>query len=162
MNLGEIDLAQAEEKHFRVEGLPADREFILGINLELGDCAIEKSDMRIALEMTDEHGNPVISENRSLHELTWSTGRDECVPAFGYVRGRAEEVPINKEGAVCMRPIITGADHGRGTYFVTRSSAAYEVSVRVYGKPTVPLGVHSAKVFIEDNGAYDSSTNRCP
>ena len=57
MNLGEIDLAQAEEKHFRVEGLPADREFILGINLELGDCAIEKSDMRIALEMTDEHVN---------------------------------------------------------------------------------------------------------
>ncbi len=117
--------------------------------------------MRVALSMKNERGISVISEDHPLREFTWSKGRDKCIPAFGYVRGAGQEVPLNKQGDVCMRPMITGADRGRGTYFVSRNSAVYEISVKVYGKSAGQLSPHSAKITLEDNGAAGTDT-KCP
>lgn len=161
MNLGAVNLGEAQERYFRVEGLPGSREFVLGIQIQAGDCAIQKSDLRVALKMTDERGRMVIDEEHPLREFVWSAGRDYCVPAFGYIRGRAEEVRVNDRGDVCMRPVITGADGGRGTYFVTREGAVYRVTVKVRGRPAGTLDVRWANVTVEDNGAKQAGS-WCP
>lgn len=159
MYLGSIDLTHEQERDFRVEGLPDGRDFVLSIDLKVEDCAAQKSDLKIALKMKEEHGKTVIDEDHSLRDLVWSTGADPCTQAYGYVRGKAWEIPIN--GGVCMHPIITGADGGNGTYFVSRKSAIYVVSVRVYGTPADMVGAPSVRVFLRDSGGHNF-TAHCP
>lgn len=162
MTLGVVDLGQALERRVQVKALPPEREFILGLRLERGDCTIQASDVRVALIVTDEHGGVVIREDHPLKEFRWSSDRDSCMPAFGYIGGKSQEVRMNEKGDVCMRPIITGADSGRGTYFVSRESAVYDVTVVVHAQGTGQPVSQLATVLLEDNGARDSRTAKCP
>lgn len=129
---------------------------MLGLNMESGDCMIQESDMRISFFMTEEHGVSVINEDRALRELVWSKGRDNCIPAFGYIRGEGKEFPINNQGDVCIQPIFTGTDSGYGTYFVSRQNAVYYITVKLYREWPIQLGHHSAKIVMEDNGPESS------
>lgn len=84
------------------------------------------------------------------------------MPAFGYIDEKSQEVRMNEKGDVCMRPIITGADSGRGTYFVSRESAVYDVAVVVRAQRTGQPVSQLATILLEDNGARDARTAKCP
>lgn len=160
MYLGGFDLRDGQEKHFRVERLPSGRDFVLAVDLKAEDCEMQKSDLQLAVKVTEEHGRTVIDEVHSLRELQWSTGANPCTPAYGYVAGRADEIRY-APGSVCMRPVITGADGGHGTAFVSRESATYSVSIRAYGRSTNTTHSAQAKIVLRDVGEHNTAAH-CP
>lgn len=152
MNLGTIDLSQIQERRFEVKGLPAERQFVLGFQIDVGDCKIQNSELQVSLKMTEEHGLVVINEDHAFRQLLWSKGRSDCAPTFGYVRGQGRETPLDRVGNVCNQPIITGADGGYGTRFVSRQEGVYTVTIKVHGTAIEELNAVSARIVIEDNG----------
>lgn len=160
MYLGTIELSDDQERSFRVEGLPPGRDFVLTLHLKADDCELQKSDVRISLKMTEENGNSVIDEKLPLRELVWSSDAGPCTPAYGYVLGRAQEYPRDG-GGVCTRPVVTGADSGNGTYFVSRPRAVYFVTVGVSGKAVRMQPVPSLRVVLHDIGAHSTNAH-CP
>jgi hypothetical protein len=131
--LGEVDLNRAEEYQFKIEKLNDGERFVLGLNIVSGSCLLQSSNRHVVVRVTDELGRTVINENRPLKDFKWSKGQNECIPAFGYLRGEGRSTPISQSGDVCNEPIYTGVDFGYGTQFVGRKGATYTVKIKSYG-----------------------------
>jgi hypothetical protein len=160
MYLGTVELTSDQERDFRIEGLPPGRNFNLSLDLSADDCEMQRSDLQISLRMTDENGHAVIDENLPLRELVWSTGMNPCTPAYGYVLGRSKEFHRDG-GGVCFQPIITGADGGNGTYFVSRAGAVYLLTIRVSGNTADSRPARSLRAVLRDIGIHSASVH-CP
>jgi hypothetical protein len=151
LTLGHIDLTRAQELHFRMSGLPR-REFVVGVKLDPVECSLASSEIRITIDVRVARGPVVIHEDHALRELVWTRNEhDRCNPLFGYVRGAATELP-DRIGNVRMQPIIAGADGGQGSYFHSRESASYDVTIGIQPDAQAPSGSHHAKIIVDDNG----------
>jgi hypothetical protein len=161
MQVGTIGLGNEKERHFRVEGLPPSRDFVLQLELKAKDCEIRKLDLRVSLKMTEENGNVVIAETHALREMVWGGSANPCDSlSVAYVDGGYQTFHIGP-GNNCNRPIITGADNGNGTWFVSRAGAVYSVTVSVHGNPADMRPDTSLRVVLHDIGGH-STTAHCP
>ncbi|QJR13342.1 hypothetical protein DSM104440_00125 [Usitatibacter palustris] len=140
--LGEIDLGRSQERHFEIPTLDAGARFVLGLHVTSGSCESLSSGRGLAVRVVDEIGRIVVDEDRPMRDFQWSRGRDECVPAFGYLRGQMRSVQIGSAGDVCNEPIYSGVDHGYGTYFVARNGARYTATVRLHGSASLAKDQH--------------------
>ena len=129
---GVVELKDGIQQRIELRNLPESREIVLGIGI--ASCELRGSDRRIAILMKNENDQVVIDEDRPLKELSWMGKDNECAPAFGYVRGRWRERPLNQRGDTCGTPVYTGADYGNGTSFKSRADGKYTVVITVHGR----------------------------
>ena len=160
ISLGEVDLNRDEQHGFKVKELPEGDRFVLGLNLASGSCETLSSDKHVAIRVVDERQRVVIAEDRALKDFRWSKGRDECIPAFGYLHGQGRSTPIGKSGDVCNEPIYTGADYGYGTQFVGRKGAVYTVTLRSYGGTSFGKERVPAQVSLAFDGPHELKSCR--
>jgi hypothetical protein len=156
--LGTVDIGSGGRKAFKFRGLPH-REFVLGLRLSPANCGLEQSAATISFAVANERGETVIHEERPLHDLVWQrTLGNECDAPFGYIRGSAANQGASKSN--CSNAASgSGTDQGRGTYFVARTDAAYEVTV-IVSPPTDRAAVtEPALVVLQDNGAPPPPAN---
>ena len=131
VTVGKIELKEGVEQRIKLSDLPDSRELVVGIGIS--SCDLRRSDRRIAILMKDENDHVVINEDRRLRDFAWMGKGNECAPAFGYIRGKWRERPMNASGDTCGEPIYTGADYGNGTSFKSRGNGIYMLIVTVYG-----------------------------
>jgi hypothetical protein len=151
--LGDIALDGAQELRFRMAKLPR-HEFTLGIQLNPGTCSAMESDSKVKFVVTNERGERVVSEEHLLKDLQWMRAHgDECRAPFGYAAGDNKETPLGDDGGMCVRAIITGADNGRGTYFIPRTQASYDVTVSLQPGTFGQALSSTGQVVLHDVGA---------
>lgn len=134
LDLGTIDLADSKIHSFEAHHLPV-RSFIMGLEIEVEDveeCTEPTSNSLISLQIIDENGNAVINIKKlPLNQFTWSHASACGRTMFGYVRGRGHIETKLPNGNVRNRPIYTGVDKGRGTYFEPRTEGTYYITMKV-------------------------------
>jgi hypothetical protein len=151
--LGEIAFDRAQELRFRMAKLPR-REFNLGIRLNPETCSAMESDSVVRIVVTNERGEGVVREEHLLKDLQWMRAQgDECRAPFGYAGGDKQETPLGDDGGMCVRAIITGADNGRGTYFIPRTQASYDVTVSLEPGTLGHAFSSTGQVVVHDVGA---------
>jgi len=157
LNIGRLALDRAVTIEVAIDNLPPDRLFTLGVLAIGGDCA-EVRDSRVGVDflVKNERNDVVLAEQRILADLVWAESIRECAPSFGYVPGERVELPFDEQGNVCGTPIITGADQGRGTSFVTRKGAVYTVIVKTFGAADAAKRDETTVfAFLRDTGPVD-------
>jgi hypothetical protein len=159
ISIADVDLGRDVDIRYPIPQLPSGERFVLGLHVAAGQCDFLHSSRRVAIQLTEEHGRVVIDVDRPLNEFKWSRGRDECVPAFGYLRGEGRSVPIPGTGDVCNEPIYSGADFGYGSQFVARNDAAYVVRLKIYGNQAVGPA-QPAQLSLAFDGRHELKT--CP
>lgn len=148
--VGMVELRPGTEKRFELRHLPDSREIVLG--LRTSNCELRDSETRVSIVMKDENNREVINEDRRLKDFLWmGSSPTECVPSFGFIRGKSRERPLNAQGDTCGERIYTGADYGYGTYFRSRKDGLYTLIIRVDGG----LGLErSVEVQLQDYGQF--------
>ena len=139
LDAGEIDFGRAGEKTFVLRNLPS-AEFTLGfaVTSAVSEPGTVYDTLRgtkpitaeVALDVTNENGQRVISVVGPLREWTWSGALGEASRAFVYRRGKTWEEPM-RNGGVEIHNIDVGADGGWGSYFFPRRGGVYTVRVRI-------------------------------
>lgn len=136
VDLGDLDLANQSERTFSMSGLPRET-FTIGLLVRQPAGATEPlyeirpvSSVIVRLELSNERGELVISEEAPLNEWVWSGPVDESFQSFVYVPGAHVEVPL-EDGAVRLELVGKKADEGWGTYFTPRRFGRYVAKVNV-------------------------------
>lgn len=158
------EMTLARKQHLRLElpPFPVGREFVLGIEFNEEGCAGSNSRNEISFRLVDDQGRLVFSTVGALRDLTWATNLGSCESAFGYVRGSAEEVPLGRDGDVCMRPKFAGIDYGNGTYFAPREGVRYSLEVEMTAESINKQGGAVFGVVFKDVGVFDAKNrNAC-
>lgn len=157
ITLGTVDLSRGGTHQFKIGQLRNGDIYVLGLYQVAGSCDLQGSQQRIDLLVVNEMGLDVVKANTTLSGMRWSKGRDECLPAFGYLRGEGRSTPISGTKDVCNEPLYSGADRGHGTQFVAqRANHQYTISVKVSGAPSTSASSAPAYVVLANDGPdYD-------
>lgn len=157
ITLGTIDLSKAGSHLFKIAQLRNGDIYVLGLYQVAGNCNLQGAPKPIELLVVNEMGLEVVKANTTTGQMKWSKGRDECLPAFGYLRGEGRATPIPGTKDICNEPLYSGADRGHGSQFVPqRANHQYTISVKVSGASSIGTSPAFVDVALANDGPdYD-------
>lgn len=134
LDLGPVDLTQAERTCFSLAGLPR-AEFVAGIDIVEGEgltISGPTPDYAVSahLKLTTESGETVIDEAAPLSAWTRQTPADAPLGGRLYLRGESAQHPLPDGGSRGER-IGTRAHGGWGSYFKPERNVRYRMCFSV-------------------------------
>ena len=132
VNLGQVDFSRLGQSVHELSDLP---EAELRVSLEIVSfesgrpplCDTRPITATVELELTNEHGETVVSTKAPLNSWSWVGLWGEDRTAFVYRSGQVRE--ISREGNLTRYEAVKGVDGSWGTYFTPRRNGRYRLRV---------------------------------